>query len=76
MSLSYLRASLRARPAGEHRTIGVSLLQLAHLELDAGNIHQARRAYASFRERQDALRSPATSLQLSRLEGRFTRLGG
>ncbi|MFD7642101.1 hypothetical protein ACFV4P_15735 [Kitasatospora sp. NPDC059795] len=76
LSLSYLRASLRARPAGEHRTIGVSLLQLAHLELDAGNIHQARRAYTSFRERQDALRSPATSLQLSRLEGRFARLGG
>ncbi|WP_285732102.1 hypothetical protein [Kitasatospora phosalacinea] len=76
LSLSYLRASLRARPPGEHRTIGVSLLQLAHLELDAGNIHQARRAYASFRERQDALRSPATTLQLSRLEGRFARLGG
>ena len=76
LSLSYLRASLRARPTGEHRTIGVSLLQLAHLELDAGNIHQARRAYTSFRERQDALRSPATSLQLSRLEGRFARLGG
>ncbi|WP_033253777.1 hypothetical protein [Kitasatospora phosalacinea] len=76
LSLSYLRASLRARPPGEHRTIGVSLLQLAHLELDAGNIHQARRAYASFRERQDALRSPATALQLSRLEGRFARLGG
>ncbi|RAJ41865.1 hypothetical protein K353_02976 [Kitasatospora sp. SolWspMP-SS2h] len=76
LSLSYLRASLRARPAGEHRTIGVSLLQLAHLELDAGNIHQARRAYTSFRERQDALRSPATTLQLSRLESRFARLGG
>ncbi|MFF4344610.1 hypothetical protein ACFY00_32375 [Kitasatospora sp. NPDC001540] len=76
LSLSYLRASLRARPPGEHRTIGVSLLQLAHLELDAGNIHQARRAYASFRERQDALSSPATILQLSRLEGRFARLGG
>ncbi|WP_282203133.1 hypothetical protein [Kitasatospora fiedleri] len=76
LSLSYLRASLRARPAGEHRTIGVSLLQLAHLELDAGNIHQARRAYTSFRERQDALRSPATTLQLSRLENRFARLGG
>ncbi|MFF0387984.1 hypothetical protein ACFYS8_04725 [Kitasatospora sp. NPDC004615] len=76
LSLSYLRASLRARPAGEHRTIGVSLLQLAHLELDAGNIHQARRAYTSFRERHDALRSPATALQLSRLEGRFARLGG
>ncbi|MGW4808040.1 hypothetical protein [Kitasatospora sp. NPDC004272] len=76
LSLSYLRASLRARPPGEHRTIGVSLLQLAHLELDSGNIHQARRAYANFRERQDALRSPATALQLSRLEGRFTRLGG
>ncbi|MFF2624883.1 hypothetical protein ACFVUN_03810 [Kitasatospora griseola] len=76
LSLSYLRASLRARPTEEHRTIGVSLLQLAHLELDAGNIHQARRAYASFRERHDALRSPATSAQLSRLEGRFTRLGG
>ncbi|MFD8477927.1 hypothetical protein [Kitasatospora sp. NPDC059673] len=76
LSLSYLRASLRARPAGEHRTIGVSLLQLAHLELDAGNIHQARRAYTSFRERHDVLRSPATALQLSRLEGRFARLGG
>ncbi|MEV7217720.1 hypothetical protein AB0O31_32080 [Kitasatospora cineracea] len=76
LSLSYLRASLRARPTGEHRTIGVSLLQLAHLELDAGNIHQARRAYANFRERQDALRSPATTLQLTRLEGRFARLGG
>ncbi|BAJ31769.1 MULTISPECIES: hypothetical protein [Kitasatospora] len=76
LSLSYLRASLRARPAGEHRTIGVSLLQLAHLELDSGNIHQARRAYTSFRERQDALRSPATTLQLTRLEGRFARLGG
>jgi len=76
LSLSYLRASLRARPPGEHRTIGLSLLQLAHLELDAGNIHQARRAYANFRERQDALRSPATALQLSRLEGRFARLGG
>ncbi|MFD0566184.1 hypothetical protein ACFQ2M_32675 [Kitasatospora saccharophila] len=76
LSLSYLRASLRARPPGEHRTIGVSLLQLAHLELDSGNIHQARRAYANFRERQDALRSPATALQLSRLEGRFARLGG
>ncbi|RKE22211.1 hypothetical protein [Streptomyces sp. TLI_171] len=76
LSLSYLRASLRARPPGEHRTIGVSLLQLAHLELDAGNIHQARRAYANFRDRQDALRSPATTLQLSRLEGRFARLGG
>ncbi|MFJ1751818.1 hypothetical protein [Kitasatospora sp. NPDC088134] len=76
LSLSYLRASLRARPPEEHRTIGVSLLQLAHLELDAGNIHQARRAYASFRERQDALRSPATALRLSRLEGRFARLGG
>lgn len=75
-ALSYLRASLRARPQGEHRTIGVSLLQLAHLELDAGNIHQARRAHATFRERHEALRSPATSLQLARLEGRFARLGG
>ncbi|MCX5389198.1 hypothetical protein [Streptomyces sp. NBC_00094] len=75
LALSHLRASLRARPVTEHRTIGVSLLQLAQLELDSGNIHAARLAYEKYLDRHHTNGSPATAVELARLRGRLSRLG-
>ncbi|MFB7591284.1 hypothetical protein [Streptomyces sp. NPDC056169] len=74
LALSHLRASLRARPVTEHRTIGVSLLQPAHLELDTGNVHAARHAYARYVERHHTNGSPATAVELARLRGRLSPL--
>ncbi|MFD7733960.1 hypothetical protein ACFV6F_26725 [Kitasatospora phosalacinea] len=73
-ALSALRASLRLRPPGEHRTIGLSLLELAHLELDTNDVHRARRTHAAYRDLPPGPASGLAHTRLVHLEARLARL--
>lgn len=73
-ALSALRASVRLRPDGEHRTLGLSLLELAHLELDTGDVHRARRTHAAYRDLPVGPPSGLAHARLVRLEARLAGL--
>ncbi|BAJ33282.1 MULTISPECIES: hypothetical protein [Kitasatospora] len=73
-ALSALRASLRLRPDGEHRTIGRSLLELAHLELDTGDVHHARRTHTAYLALPPGPASALAQAGRARLESRLATL--
>ncbi|MFD7735016.1 tol-pal system YbgF family protein [Kitasatospora phosalacinea] len=75
-ALGALRASLRLRPDGEHRTVGLSLLELAHLELDTGDVHRARQSHAAYLGLPLGPVSGLARARLAQLEDRLAALGG
>ncbi|MFD7730561.1 hypothetical protein ACFV6F_09285 [Kitasatospora phosalacinea] len=75
-ALRALRASLRIRPTGEYRTIGLSLLEVAHLELDTGDVHRARATRAAYLDLPQGPASGLAHARLIRLEARLTGLLG
>ncbi len=73
-AVSFLRASMRARPRGEHRTIGLILLQIARLELDRGKVQAARETYSLVLDRHNTHGSPAITHQAAQLDNRLRRV--